>query len=51
MGMYLPNIRKKYGECLGAFWAGNEKVIAKISMGEISFGGPNTVIAKEFKIE
>ncbi|KNY25569.1 hypothetical protein [Pseudobacteroides cellulosolvens] len=51
LGVNIPSIREKYGDCEGCFWAGNDRVIAKIGLGEILFGGMRTVIAKEYKID
>ncbi len=51
MGMNISSIREKYGDCEGYFWAGNDRVIAKIGLGEMLYPGPRTVILKEYKIE
>jgi hypothetical protein len=58
LGMNVASIRDKYGECYNAFWAGNDKIVAKIRLGDtlISFGidsnGDNSaMVAKEYKIE
>lgn len=53
LGMSIPSIREKYGECFDAFWAGNGRIIAKIALyeGEMKFPlGYDAVAAKEYEV-
>jgi len=57
LGMNIASIREKYGVCHNAFWAGSDKIVAIITLGETifyygsSYSDDRAVIAKEYKIE